>query len=55
MVSLIVPYSCKFSRMCSAYADCGLLFFYITCVFAKPCCKTSTCLSYTRFLASIAC
>jgi hypothetical protein len=27
MVSLIVPYSCRFFRMCSAYADCGLLFF----------------------------
>jgi hypothetical protein len=26
VVSLIVPYSCMFCRMCSAYADWGLLF-----------------------------
>jgi hypothetical protein len=31
MASLIVPYSCRFSRMCSAYADCGLFFLYNVC------------------------
>jgi hypothetical protein len=33
IVSLIVPYSSMFCRICSAYADWG--FFYVACVFAN--------------------
>ena len=30
------PYSCLFWRMCNAYGDCGLLFFYVPCMLLIP-------------------
>ena len=32
IVSFIGPYSCLLWRICNVYADCGLLFFYVSCV-----------------------
>jgi hypothetical protein len=55
IVSLIVPYSCMVCRMCSAYADWGLLFLDVAYVFAVSGCETSGGLSYVHFVACSAC
>ena len=46
MVSVMVPYSCSFLRMCWTYADWGVVISDVADVFAVPVCQVSTSLPY---------
>ena len=54
IVSVVVPYSCWFLKICWAYADWGVVISDVADVFAVSLCQVSTGLTYICHVACLA-